>query len=118
MLAQQHYKVFRRRLEPLGITVEFLRSPSRKYVDEATGKRASSAKECRRVREQVASGRCGVCVGTHALLSPKQVWHALGLAVIDEEQRFGVRQKERLKAACVRCWEQQTAKTSATAKPG
>ncbi|KAH8058460.1 helicase [Aureococcus anophagefferens] len=101
VLAQQHYKVFRRRLEPLGITVEFLRSPSRKYVDEATGKKASSAKECRRVREQVASGRCGVCVGTHALLSPKQVWHALGLAVIDEEQRFGVRQKERLKAACV-----------------
>ncbi|KAH8098341.1 helicase [Aureococcus anophagefferens] len=101
VLAQQHYKVFRRRLEPLGITVEFLRSPSRKYVDEATGKKASSAKECRRVREQVASGRCGVCVGTHALLSPKQVWHTLGLAVIDEEQRFGVRQKERLKAACV-----------------
>ena len=57
--------------------------------------------EARRVRAAVASGACEVCVGTHALLSPRQPWRNLGLAVVDEEQRFGVRQKERFKAACV-----------------
>jgi transcription-repair coupling factor (superfamily II helicase) len=52
------------------------------------------------VKEAVKSGKCQVVVGTHALLQPSVSFESLGLLVIDEEQRFGVAHKEKLKAAC------------------
>ncbi|KAJ8613567.1 hypothetical protein CTAYLR_002222 [Chrysophaeum taylorii] len=57
--------------------------------------------EYNRVRVAIASGECDVAVGTHALLSRRQNWRRLGLLIIDEEQRFGVTQKEQLKEMCV-----------------
>ena len=91
--------MFRRRLGPLNVSVELLVAPRPgETVEEG---QPNPRQEARRVRAAVASGACEVCVGTHALLSPRQPWRNLGLAVVDEEQRFGVRQKERFKAACV-----------------
>jgi len=99
VLARQHLNVFRRRLAPLNVSVELLVAPRPgETVDEG---QLNPRHEARRVRAAVASGACEVCVGTHALLSPRLPWRNLGLAVVDEEQRFGVRQKERFKAACV-----------------
>ena len=84
---------------PLNVSVELLVAPRPgETVEEG---QPNPRQEARRVRAAVASGACEVCVGTHALLSPRQPWRNLGLAVVDEEQRFGVRQKERFKAACV-----------------
>ena len=53
------------------------------------------------IREAVAAGEVDVIVGTHAILSPKVSFANLGLLVVDEEQRFGVRQKDKVKAASV-----------------
>ncbi|KAJ1445925.1 P-loop containing nucleoside triphosphate hydrolase protein [Pelagophyceae sp. CCMP2097] len=119
-LAAQHYAVMKRRLGPLGIRVDLLVSAAKASgigrdddddekglesdIDDEAGTkpvRGSARNEMRRVRASLASGETDVAIGTHALLAPRQTWRRLGLAVIDEEQRFGVTQKERLKEACV-----------------
>src|SRR5699024_7762152 len=53
--------------------------------------------EVRKIQEEIASGRLDVVVGTHRLLSKETHFKNLGLVIIDEEQRFGVEHKERLK---------------------
>ncbi|HEV2357753.1 MAG TPA: transcription-repair coupling factor [bacterium] len=84
LLAQQHYTVFRERFAPFPVRVEML-------------SRFRSAKEQREVLDGLRDGTIDVVIGTHALLNKTVTFRALGLVVIDEEQRFGVRHKERLK---------------------
>ncbi|MBS1983050.1 MAG: transcription-repair coupling factor [Bdellovibrionales bacterium] len=84
ILAAQHESTFHRRLEPLGFKVAGL-------------SRFKSAKESKQTMAQVASGEIQVLVGTHRLLSNDVKFKHLGLLIIDEEQRFGVAHKERIK---------------------
>ncbi len=84
VLAAQHFQSFRRRFEGYPIVVEML-------------SRFVPAREQRRILEQVAEGKVDVLVGTHRLLQRDVRFKNLGLLVIDEEHRFGVTQKERLK---------------------
>ena len=84
VLARQHFETFRRRFAPFGITVGHL---SRLV----TGKPAAAT------RAGLAEGSVRIAVGTHALLGKGVSFDDLGLLVIDEEQRFGAAQKERLR---------------------
>ena len=84
VLAQQHLRTFRERLGAFPVHVEAL---SRFRTDSEAGE----------ILEGVRSGRVDVLIGTHRLLSPDVDFANLGLVVIDEEQRFGVHHKERLK---------------------
>ncbi|MCZ4354643.1 transcription-repair coupling factor [Roseovarius aestuarii] len=85
LLARQHYQSFAERFRGFPITVR----PLSRFV---------SAKEAARTREGLARGQVDIVVGTHALLAKSVRFANLGLLVIDEEQRFGVGHKERLKA--------------------
>ena len=87
ILARQHLHKFRAYLEESfpGLTVELLIS-------------GQSAAERRRVRAAAASGHCALVVGTHALIEDDVEFTSLGLAVVDEQHRFGTRQRELLRA--------------------
>ncbi len=84
VLAYQHYDTFRTRFAPFPVKVELL-------------SRFRSAKEQKEVVKRVESGEVDVVIGTHRLLSKDVQFKDLGLVVVDEEQRFGVAHKERLK---------------------
>ncbi|HEU4331941.1 MAG TPA: transcription-repair coupling factor [Lapillicoccus sp.] len=84
LLVTQHYNTFSERYAPFPVTVKAL---SRFQTD----------KEAREVLEGLADGRVDAVIGTHRLLSPEIRFKDLGLVVVDEEQRFGVEHKERLK---------------------
>jgi transcription-repair coupling factor (superfamily II helicase) len=84
ILAQQHLETFRERFSGFPVEVEEL---SRFVTD----------KDKRRVLDGLAAGTVDIVVGTHALLGKRVEWKDLGLVIVDEEQRFGVTQKERLK---------------------
>lgn len=89
VLAQQHYLVLRRLLEPLGVTVGL-----------ATGSQNQSERE--EIRTGLALRQVDVAVGTHALIQDDVEFANLGLAVIDEQQRFGVLQRQALHRKGVR----------------
>jgi ATP-dependent DNA helicase RecG len=80
ILAEQHFSVMRRLLEPLGLRVHRLVGSVR-------------AKGKRRIKEEVAAGEADVLIGTHALIQEGVDFHKLGLAIIDEQHRFGVLQR-------------------------
>jgi transcription-repair coupling factor (superfamily II helicase) len=80
VLARQHFKTFRRRFAPFGIEIVQL-------------SRLVSAGEAKAAKRALRSGAAKIAVGTHALLSKTVRFAELGLLVIDEEQRFGVRHK-------------------------
>ena len=84
VLAQQHYNTFRDRLGPFPVRIEML-------------SRFRSDKEQRQILEGLASGAIDIVIGTHRLVQRDVAFKSLGLVVIDEEQRFGVAHKERLK---------------------
>jgi transcription-repair coupling factor (superfamily II helicase) len=84
VLAFQHWKTFRKRFAPFPVTVEMV-------------SRFRKPREVKSVLGRVADGRVDVLIGTHRLLSKDVVFRDLGLLVVDEEQRFGVAAKERLK---------------------
>ncbi len=84
VLALQHYNTFRERLKAYPVRVELL-------------SRFRSEKEQKKVLEDLAFGKVDVVIGTHRLLQNDVVFFNLGLLVVDEEQRFGVVHKERLK---------------------
>ncbi|MYC36923.1 MAG: transcription-repair coupling factor [Chloroflexi bacterium] len=84
VLAQQHYATFTERLSPFPVRVEVL-------------SRFRTPKEQQEVIEGLKSGEVDIVVGTHRLLQKDVQFKNLGLAVVDEEQRFGVSHKERLK---------------------
>lgn len=85
LLAEQHYRNFRDRFADYPMKVEVL-------------SRFKSTKEIKAELAKVAEGTIDVIVGTHRLLQPDVKFKDLGLVIVDEEQRFGVRQKEALKA--------------------
>jgi ATP-dependent DNA helicase RecG len=85
ILAEQHFVTFRRLLEPLGVPVTLLTS---------AGKGRQRAAQ----RAAVAAGEAACVVGTHALVQAAVTFKRLGLAVVDEQHRFGVEQRARLKA--------------------
>jgi transcription-repair coupling factor (superfamily II helicase) len=84
ILAQQHYETFRERFAGFPVEIRMLS----RFVTDA---------EKRDTLDGIAAGTVDLVVGTHALLAKSVAWRDLGLVVIDEEQRFGVAQKERLK---------------------
>jgi transcription-repair coupling factor (superfamily II helicase) len=84
ILADQHLERFRERFDGFPVRVEMI-------------SRFRSAAEVREVRERLAAGKVDILVGTHRLLSRDVAIPRLGLVIVDEEQRFGVAQKERLK---------------------
>lgn len=84
LLARQHFANFQRRFSEMGIRVEQL-------------SRLVTSKEAKVVKDGLADGSVRVVIGTHALLASDIKFANLGLVVVDEEQRFGVKQKERLK---------------------
>lgn len=85
ILAQQHYNRFIERMENYPIGVELL-------------SRFRTAKQIKDTLQKLAKGRVDIVIGTHRLLSKDVKFKNLGLVIIDEEQRFGVTHKERLKA--------------------
>ena len=84
VLAQQHYQTFIQRLRPFPVEVEML-------------SRFRSRKEQKEVLERLRRGAVDIVIGTHRLLSKDVVFKDLGLLIVDEEQRFGVSQKEKIK---------------------
>src|SRR5581483_7785607 len=84
VLAQQHYNTFTERLAPFPVTVEML-------------SRFRSDKEQADIVKRLAEGAIDIVIGTHRILSPDVAFKELGLLIVDEEQRFGVQHKERLK---------------------
>ena len=85
LLAQQHYNSFRDRFADWPVRVEVM-------------SRFKSAKEIQAAVQELAEGKVDILIGTHKLLQDDVKFTNLGLVIIDEEHRFGVRQKEQLKA--------------------
>ncbi|SDK22796.1 transcription-repair coupling factor [Microbulbifer yueqingensis] len=85
LLAQQHYQSFQDRFADWPVNIEVI-------------SRFRSGKEIEGIKERVASGKVDILIGTHKLLQSDLDFNNLGLLIIDEEHRFGVRQKERLKS--------------------
>jgi len=85
LLAQQHYNSFRDRFADWPVRVEVM-------------SRFKSAKEVQNAITELADGKIDILIGTHKLLQDDVKFNNLGLVIIDEEHRFGVRQKEQLKA--------------------
>ncbi|MCC6264710.1 MAG: transcription-repair coupling factor [Bryobacterales bacterium] len=84
VLAFQHFETFKRRFAAFPVRIDSV-------------SRFRTAKEIKQSLEDLAAGRTDILIGTHRLLSKDVQFHDLGLLVVDEEQRFGVRHKERLK---------------------
>jgi len=85
LLAQQHYQTFADRFADWPINVDVL-------------SRFRTSREAKGVLEGIAKGKVDIVIGTHRLLQPDIHFYNLGLVIVDEEHRFGVRQKERLKS--------------------
>src|SRR5271154_5756272 len=84
VLAFQHYETFKQRFAPFPLTVEMI-------------SRFRTPKQVKEILARVAVGKVDILIGTHRLLSKDVKFSDLGLLVVDEEQRFGVRHKERIK---------------------
>ncbi len=85
ILALQHWRTFSERLQDFPVTVDYLN-------------RFRSARERKAILEKLANGQIDIIIGTHALLSKEVNFKDLGLLIIDEEQKFGVAAKEKLRA--------------------
>jgi len=85
ILAQQHYETFHERLKDYPVTVEVI-------------SRFRTAKEQKEILERLKKGNIDIIIGTHRLLQKDVAFKDLGLLIVDEEQRFGVKDKERLKS--------------------
>ena len=96
VLAVQHAQSIRTVLGPLGMGGELGGEDGATRIALLTGSMSPQRK--RQVRDEVASGQAGIVVGTHALLQDQVEFHNLGLVVIDEQHRFGVEQRDRLRA--------------------
>jgi len=84
LLARQHYQNFLKRFDNFNLSVGQL-------------SRLVTGKQATRVKEDLKNGRLNIVIGTHALLAKSIAFKDLGLVIVDEEQHFGVKQKERLK---------------------
>src|SRR5690554_166790 len=84
ILAQQHYNTFRERMDNYPLKIEMI-------------SRFKTPAEQREILKKLALGEVDIIIGTHRLLSRDIVFYDLGLLVVDEEQRFGVSHKEKIK---------------------
>ena len=84
VLSFQHYESFKRRFANFPVNIEMI-------------SRFRTPKEQKIILEKVAEGKVDILIGTHRILSKDLKFHDLGLLIVDEEQRFGVKHKERLK---------------------
>lgn len=84
VLAFQHFKTFSKRLQGMPVRVDYL-------------SRTRTTKQTRQVTEDLAAGKIDILVGTHKLIGKSVKWKDLGLLIIDEEQKFGVATKEKLR---------------------
>ena len=84
VLAYQHFKSFQSRLKDFPVRVDYL-------------SRARTTKQTKQVLEDLKDGKVDILVGTHKLIGKSVVWKDLGLLIIDEEQKFGVATKEKLR---------------------
>ena len=96
VLAAQHARSIRDVLGPLAMAGQLGGADSATRVSLLTG--SMSAAQKKQVREEVAAGASGIVIGTHALLQDAVEFHRLGLVVVDEQHRFGVEQRDRLRA--------------------
>lgn len=85
LLAQQHLYSFRERFFNWSVRIEML-------------SRFCTSKEQKEIIKNTCEGKVNILIGTHKLLNSKIKWHNLGLLIVDEEHRFGVQQKEKIKA--------------------
>ncbi|MGI6718028.1 MAG: transcription-repair coupling factor [Bacteroidales bacterium] len=84
ILAFQHYQTFSERLADFPVTVDYIN-------------RFKTAKQRKEIIEDIKSGRIDILIGTHAVLNKEFIFKDLGLLIVDEEQKFGVSAKEKLK---------------------
>ena len=84
ILALQHYDTFEKRFQPFPVNIEMLN-------------RFRTPKEIKQIKERLAKGTIDVVIGTHSLLSKTVAFNNLGLLIVDEEHRFGVKHKEKIK---------------------
>ena len=85
VLALQHYNTFTERMKNLPVRIEYL-------------SRLKSPKEIKQTLDDLEAGKIDILIGTHKLIGKTVKWHDLGLLIIDEEQKFGVAAKEKLKS--------------------
>ena len=85
VLALQHYNTFRERMKNLPVRIEYI-------------SRLKTAKEIKELLADLEAGKIDILIGTHKLIGKNVKWHDLGLLIIDEEQKFGVAAKEKLKS--------------------
>lgn len=85
VLALQHYNTFTERMKNMPVRIEFL-------------SRLKSTKEIKEILAELEAGKIDILIGTHKLIGKSVKWHDLGLLIIDEEQKFGVAAKEKLKS--------------------
>ena len=85
VLALQHYNTFKERMKNFPVRIEYL-------------SRGKSAKEVRELLADLEAGKIDILIGTHKLVGKSVKWHDLGLLIIDEEQKFGVAVKDKLKS--------------------
>ncbi|MGA3488318.1 ATP-dependent DNA helicase RecG [Micromonosporaceae bacterium DT55] len=96
VLAAQHHRGMRDLLGPLGRAGELDGDVAGTRVELLTGSLGAAAR--RRAQEEISSGRAGIVIGTHALLYEGVEFADLGLVVVDEQHRFGVEQRDALRA--------------------
>lgn len=96
VLAAQHARSIRDVLGPLAMAGQLGGADNATRIALLTG--SMSAAQKKQAREEVASGAAGIVIGTHALLQDAVEFHNLGLVVVDEQHRFGVEQRDRLRA--------------------
>lgn len=84
VLAYQHYNTFKKRLKEFPVRIDYL-------------SRARTAKQTKQVLQDLADGKIDIIIGTHKLIGKQVKFHDLGLLIIDEEQKFGVATKEKLR---------------------
>lgn len=84
VLALQHYQTFKKRLKGFPVNIDYIN-------------RFRTAKEQKRIIEELKNGRIDILIGTHSIIGKNMVFKDLGLLIIDEEQKFGVSAKEKLK---------------------
>jgi ATP-dependent DNA helicase RecG len=96
VLAAQHARSIRDVLGPLAMAGQLGGAERSTRVALLTG--SMSAQQKREVRDEIASGEAGIVVGTHALLQESVEFHRLGMVVVDEQHRFGVEQRDTLRA--------------------
>ena len=93
VLARQHHASIQAMLAPLDIEIGLLLGQGRGAANAKTGAATSPVLSRKDTLEKLADGSLSLVVGTHALLSESVAFHDLGLAVVDEQHRFGVRQR-------------------------